>query len=184
MNPTDQPSTDSPRGWDVFEVWKKYEDIAMHFNDLLIRLRIQALGGVAALSTILGIFTKTEPGNVAASWEIAMCVMAGLTVFWIAIWALDIFYYNRLLIGSAAAIIELEGESKSRNTVDQLYISTKIAEAVEGSLITPRGAKGRAKLLRGVFWFYGIVACVLASGFVYCLCKYIGSPPSTLRPLT
>ena len=38
-------------GWPTFEVWQEYEKIAMHFNDLLMRLRTQALGAVAALAT-------------------------------------------------------------------------------------------------------------------------------------
>ena len=46
--------------WPVFEVWKKYEEITMHFNDLLMRLRKQALAAVAALATIVGIFSKAS----------------------------------------------------------------------------------------------------------------------------
>lgn len=52
-SPIKQPSADNAKeGTDVFEVWTKYEDIAMHFNDLLIKLRTQALGGVAAISAL------------------------------------------------------------------------------------------------------------------------------------
>jgi hypothetical protein len=36
------------------ELWGKYEDIAMHFNELLIRLRTQALGAVATIVTAAG----------------------------------------------------------------------------------------------------------------------------------
>lgn len=39
---------------DLFNVWKEYEGIAMHFNELIIRLRTHALGGVAAISAIIG----------------------------------------------------------------------------------------------------------------------------------
>jgi hypothetical protein len=46
-----EPQQSTEQGWPVFEVWTKYEDIAMHFNDLLIRLRTQALGAIAALGT-------------------------------------------------------------------------------------------------------------------------------------
>jgi hypothetical protein len=35
-----------------FNRWLEYEKITMHFNDLLIRLRIQALGGLAAICAI------------------------------------------------------------------------------------------------------------------------------------
>src|ERR1019366_10562259 len=89
--------------WTVHDLWAKYEDIAMHFNDLLIRLRTQALAAVAALSTLVGIFTKTDPNSVHVSWEIATAVFLGLSIFWIAIWIIDFCYYNRLLIGAVAA---------------------------------------------------------------------------------
>src|SRR5664280_1831888 len=49
-NPTGRAE---PEGWPLKDVWEKYEDIAMHFNDLLIRLRTQALAAVAAISTLV-----------------------------------------------------------------------------------------------------------------------------------
>ena len=41
-----------------FELWKSYEDVAMHFNDLLIRLRIQALAALATISSIILVINK------------------------------------------------------------------------------------------------------------------------------
>ena len=35
-------------GWPIYELWAKYEDIAMHFNDLLIKLRYSQEYAVAA----------------------------------------------------------------------------------------------------------------------------------------
>ena len=49
--PTDQ-------GWPIYDLWTKYEDIAMHFNDLLIKLRTQALAAVAALTTLSGFLQR------------------------------------------------------------------------------------------------------------------------------
>lgn len=49
---------------EYFDTWKKYEDIAMHFNDLIIRLRIQSIGGIAALAAILGIFLTDTKSNI------------------------------------------------------------------------------------------------------------------------
>ncbi len=43
---------------DVQKLWEKYEDIAMHFNDLLMRLRTQTLAGIAAVSALVGVFAK------------------------------------------------------------------------------------------------------------------------------
>ena len=98
--------------WTIHDLWAKYEDIAMHFNDLLIHLRTQALAAVAALSTLIGIFTKTDPNSVHISWEVATGVFSLLIVFWVAIWAIDRGYYNRLLIGAVIALREVEAESK------------------------------------------------------------------------
>ena len=92
-------------GWPIREVWKDYEDIAMHFNDLLMKLRTQALAGVAALSALVGIFGRT--GSEAANWKMAALVLAFLVVFWIAIWLIDFLYYNRLLVGAVRALLDL-----------------------------------------------------------------------------
>ena len=40
MPPTNAPALDPQ----LVEIWKKYEDIAMHFNDLIMRWRLQAMG--------------------------------------------------------------------------------------------------------------------------------------------
>ncbi len=54
-------------GFPMFELWDKYEAITMHFNDLLMKLRTQALAGVAALSAVDGIFAKNESNNLRSS---------------------------------------------------------------------------------------------------------------------
>jgi hypothetical protein len=61
------PRDTDDEGWPIFDVWKKYEQIAMHFNDLLIRIRTQALAGVAALSAFTGLFAKAELGPISYS---------------------------------------------------------------------------------------------------------------------
>jgi hypothetical protein len=117
------PDDSDQNGWLIKDLWEKYEDVAMHFNDLLIRLRMQALGVVAALSTLVGIFTKAETS---VTWEIAALVFAGLALFWIAIWVLDFSYYNRLLVGAVAAILELEKRSTTETQIKTINISTMI----------------------------------------------------------
>jgi hypothetical protein len=80
----------------LFALWKSYEGVAMHFNDLLIRLRTQALGGVAALATLAGVLVR---GDLAP--KLRCGVLAGafllLLLFWVAVWILDMRYYNRCL---------------------------------------------------------------------------------------
>lgn len=119
-------------GWCIYEVWNKYEKIAMHFNDLLIRLRTQALAAVAALSTVTTIFAKTD--TVEAPWPVAAGMFFALWMFWIAIWILDLRYYNRLLLGSVHALLEIEDLSKRQSRITSIQMSTRIEKAVAGPL--------------------------------------------------
>src|ERR1700676_1563476 len=111
-------------GWPIRKLWEKYEDITMHFNELIIKLRSQALAGVAALSTLVGIFAKTDLGHFSYTWEIAGFVFVALAIFWIAIWIMDFSYYNRLLVGAVAALLELEKQSATSKTISQIRLST------------------------------------------------------------
>lgn len=74
------------------ELWAKYEDIAIHFNDLLMRLRSQSLAAIAAISTLVGIFTRTDVPNVHLEWLVATFILGALTFFWAAIACLDLLY--------------------------------------------------------------------------------------------
>ncbi|ODS02929.1 hypothetical protein AUC71_12555 [Methyloceanibacter marginalis] len=110
-------------GWPLREVWKDYEQIAMHFNDLLMRLRTQALAGVAALSALIGILGD---GESATTWKTAAFVLAFLLLYWVAIWVIDFLYYNRLLVGAVRALLDVEALSKANSHVSEIDISTKI----------------------------------------------------------
>ena len=153
--------------WTVHDLWAKYEDVAMHFNDLLIRLRTQALAAVAALSALVGIFTKTDPGYLHVSWEIATAVFCGLTAFWAAIWAIDRFYYTRLLIGAVLALREIEAESKKEKPNLAINLSTKIEEYVAHPK-DPRPCWDHFQSKLGVRIFYVIVFITLLIGAWLC----------------
>lgn len=56
-------------GWPIAELWDKYEHIAMHFNDLLMRLRTQALAAIAAIAVIAGVIAK-DTSTELRSWEL------------------------------------------------------------------------------------------------------------------
>jgi hypothetical protein len=56
---------------DVQCLWAKYEDIAMHFNDLLMRLRSQSLAGIAAVSVLVGVFSKEGIADIQLDWTVA-----------------------------------------------------------------------------------------------------------------
>ena len=153
------------QGWPVFELWQKYEDIAMHFNDLLIRLRTQALGAIAALVTIIGVFAKSGEDR-QTSWEMVAFAFAILLAFWIAIWVIDFCYYNRLLKGAVAALLEVEKQSNAKLYHRPIDMSTKIEAAVEGRL--KREPKAW-QLGLGRWAFYVLVAFTLLGGFAFSL---------------
>ena len=169
------PSPTPPKYWTVHDLWAKYEDIAMHFNDLLIRLRTQALAGVAAISTVVGIFTKTDPNSVQVSWEIATAVFIGLGVFWIAIWAIDRCYYNRLLLGAVMALQKIEQESKKKNPRLSINLSTLVEHSVAHPFSDTRPFFERFQARLGVRAFYSLVFMAILAGALFCYLKELES---------
>src|SRR5579862_6880765 len=69
--------------FNLFFVWKEYEGVAMHFNDLLIRLRTQALGGVAALAALAAIMVRGDLAPL-LRWSVLACAFFLLLLFWVA----------------------------------------------------------------------------------------------------
>lgn len=142
----------------IVELWSKYEDIAMHFNDLLMRLRSQGLAGIAAVSTLVGVFAKEGGADIHTDWIIATGMFFAIAWFWVAIWFVDIFYYNRLLTGSVKALVELEAQSTA-SAIIEIKMSRMIEE--EFSLPVKLGR------FRGIHTFYGIVLAVIVTGFFF-----------------
>ena len=155
----------SEDGWPILDVWDKYEHIAMHFNDLIIKLRTQALAGVAALSTVVTLFAKSDAASNGV-WGLAAFIFGGLCLVWIAIWIIDFSYYNRLLTGAAMSIYRLEERSKVSSFVRHIDISTSIEAAVTD---WQRPKLKNLKLTCGRWAFYIIVFCALALGLIFCL---------------
>lgn len=109
----------------VIRVWSEYEKVAMHFNDLMMRWRLQAIGGMAALVTLAG-FVVGDAHDVATRYR-AMLILAGLLTFvWIGVALIDLRYYRRLLKGAVRAILAIE-----ERTTD-LRLSTIIEEEAQG----------------------------------------------------
>src|SRR5437870_6894166 len=125
------PEPSTAKGVNIFEVWKEYEKIAMHFNELIIQLRVRALAGVATISALVGFLSKGDTPE-DFRWGILAAVFAMLLLVWLAIWFLDMHYYNRLLLGSVRAILEIEKASNAGEPLAKLTISHRIEEAVAG----------------------------------------------------
>ena len=148
----------------LFSVWKEYEGVAMHFNDLLIRLRTQALGGVAALAALAAVMVR---GDLTASlrWSVLACAFILLILFWVAVWILDLRYYNRLLHGAVKALLEIEELSRDNRPLAGLTLSTRIEETAERGIGQGPGentcfAGGRLT----VWCFYASVCLGLLTG--------------------
>lgn len=146
----------------VFEAWKEYQIVAMHFNDLLMRLRSQSLAAVAGLSTIAAVVIKAGV-DPALQWGALAGAFLFLSLFWIAIWILDFSYYNRLLIGAVDALIEIEKQSPQGRDLTALVLSTRI-EALVARREEP--VNGKLGGERARWFFYVIVFLTLSAGLL------------------
>src|SRR5579872_154220 len=150
--------------FNLFFVWKEYEGVAMHFNDLLIRLRTQALGGVAALAALAAVMVRGDLAPL-LRWSVLACAFFLLLLFWVAVWILDMRYYNRLLHGAVKALLEIEELSSRNQPLSWLSLSTHIEETAERGI--SRSFKDRTCFGGGrmpVWWFYGSVFFGLLTG--------------------
>src|SRR5208337_911230 len=113
--------------------WVEQEKIAMHFNDLIIKVRTQALGGLAAIIGVGGAIIHERGSSTAFPWELVAAIFFFLTAFWVAIWILDFLYYNRLLIGAVDSLLTLEKQMECGQPIE-IKMSHKIEEAVRGCI--------------------------------------------------
>ena len=109
-----------------FVLWSKYEDVAMHFNDLIIKLRTQALAGLAGVITVSGLavnFVGKPTSH--TEWEVLFATVLFLTLAWIALLLLDLFYYDKLLQGAVNALYQHEKDTQQRRSTDRRTDSPK-----------------------------------------------------------
>ena len=91
MTQPNAPETPQVRDYsDRFALWDKYEEVAMHFNDLLMRWRLQAMGGLATLVTLSGLVVG-EQANVGARLRAMIILSFTLACGWGAVAVLDNF---------------------------------------------------------------------------------------------
>jgi hypothetical protein len=88
----------------------------MHFNDLLIRLRTQALGGVATVVTVIGLLTHESDASPEKLWSSVAAVSFLLFLAWTTICVIDLCYYGRLLRGAVESLLVIE--SKTEGFID------------------------------------------------------------------
>jgi hypothetical protein len=153
---------------EYINLWAKYEQVAMHFNDLLMRLRTQALGAVATIAAAGGFLLSTKVDH-NRFWIDFFALLLFLTVAWIAVALLDTFYYGVLLLGAVDALLDLESRSQSK--------------ILFSSQVEARFHKGPESYARRTPWpivFYAIVLTALCVALLY---AWFRLPPRTLWPL-
>ena len=146
--------------FDRLQLWQEYEGVAMHFNDLIIKLRGQSLGGVAAVATLAAVVAKSDTAA-EVRWGLLTGAFALLCVFWVAVWALDLGYYNRLLAGAVDSLLVIEKESHASKFVDRIELSTKIEERVKSGGVGNNGYR---------LFFYAAVLIALLAGLAISAC--------------
>jgi hypothetical protein len=168
-------------GFPLFETWKQYERVAMHFNDLLLKIRTQSLAAVATVATVAGVVLRSEGVTPHVRWGMLSALFGALTVFWIAIWILDFCYYNRLLLGAVDALLAVEKASTSGRRIGHLDLSTRIEATVRRS--EPRSPADDRGGEKGRWAFYLLVFAVLAVATVVCIQRF-GGPLELWRVLS
>lgn len=158
-NERDSDSEEISKGRNLIELWSKYEDVAMHFNDLLMRLRTQALGAVTGLIAVASFFVEGGFSQQSGSfvWRSALVGALALLGGWIVLFLLDTFYYSRLLLGAVDALLELE-----QTTNGFIILSTRINARF--SRISARRRRGEPKAalnIVAIILFYLPIAILL-----------------------
>lgn len=143
----------------------------MHFNDLIIKLRTQALAGLAGVITVSGLavnFVGKPTSH--TEWEVLFATVLFLTLAWIALLLLDLFYYDKLLQGAVNALYQHEKDTQhvGRPIVEQIHLSTLIGASARNHRQT-------------VKWFYGLVLAGLLLGVAFTGLKWWSSPVSVAQ---
>ncbi|MCH9011293.1 MAG: hypothetical protein IIC21_11760 [Chloroflexi bacterium] len=109
----------------VIELWFHYEEIAMHFNQLIIQYRLQLMGGAGAIGAVAVFLIQSKDDE---ERRYLMRSVVSFIMFFLLLAAafLDIFYYNKLLLGAVNALLEFEKAHPPIN------MSTLIHDEVEG----------------------------------------------------
>jgi len=134
-----------------FAVWCKYEDIANHFNGLIIQIRIKSLALITSISSILAIYT-TKDGVI--QWELLQYALMFQFFFLLSVCVLDLFYYNRLLTNTVIILRDLEKDRPKTDGIPEPNFSTVLDDEVGGTWIVQS--------------FYLVSLSVFSLAIIYC----------------
>lgn len=115
----------------IIDLWFHHEEIAMHFNGLIIQYRLQMFSGLGVLSSLFIYLSKNKNENKDEKpiLYLRMLLSLALLVVFSAAASLDIFYYQKLLSGAVKSIILLEEQHYAIN------LSTTIKQEVNSIVV-------------------------------------------------
>ena|SRR5215831_13342136 len=148
---------------DTVALWWHYEELAMHFNGLIMQFRLQVLGGAGAIGAVAGYLVNKE-GVEAERERLRAVVATGLWILICSAALLDVFYYRQLLEGAVHAIIDFECMHP------EIQISHQIEDFV-----------GRGKFV--IFLVYGLMLGPLGAFAVWSWGRARGKFGTGLTPL-
>ncbi len=125
------------------DLWFHYEEIAMHFNELIIQYRLQLMGGTGAIGAVAAYLILGKE-DVALRNRMLILISCLMLILLCAAAFLDLFYYNKLLDGAVVALLEFEKNHPEINM--STYIHAEVQDWAKlaiwlwyGAIIVPLG---------------------------------------------
>src|SRR2546426_4948083 len=152
-----QPSA-SDAEW--LHAWKTTEEVAMHFNDLIMNFRLKAIGGITAAAGVFGtiLLSKGDVATTAQNFRLFAAAAFLLVPVWFAVAWIDLAYYQKLLRGAVDEALRLEESTKGR-----IELSTRIEAAVNSSRL-----ERDHRMSRRAFYVLPGIALVAAGTLALC----------------
>lgn len=153
----------------LYTYWAKCEDVAIHFNELIIKMRTQVLSTITIIGTLLGVLSRMpEQGSPHNTIAIGFAL---LLLAWLGVGCIDALYYGRLLKGAVDEIVRVEEMTKGA-----IQLSKKIDTSC-GVKHLPDGARsaswcgGKHRHCNGAVFgrilFYSLPAVGLLGATIY-----------------
>lgn len=99
----------------TIDLWFHYEEVAMHFNNLIMQYRLQLMGGIGVIGTVSGYLVGEKVTDHYRALMLRALVSSGLLMLIFAAATLDLYYYNELLRGAVDALLEIEKKHEELN---------------------------------------------------------------------
>jgi hypothetical protein len=109
---------------DPIALWYHYEEIAMHFNSLIMQFRLQVMAGAGAIGTLASYLIGGKVSDPKQQDWLRALVSSGLFILILAAAILDLAYYNQLLRGAVNALLDFEKQHP------EIQLSTQIEATV------------------------------------------------------